>query len=70
MPPPGETPKQKLARQGRIEGMCMECHDHENDVTWVDDPKTKEPAFSKKWKHIEHMTPPDEKKHRNEGGDE
>ncbi len=67
--PAEETPKDKLARERRIEGMCMECHDHENDVTWVDDPTTKEAAFSKKWKHVEHMTPPDEKKKRDGAGE-
>src|SRR5581483_9979639 len=41
-PAAAETPKEKAARLGRIEGTCMEGHDHENDVTWVDDPKTKE----------------------------
>jgi hypothetical protein len=56
--PPGETPAQQAARQLKIQGMCMECHDHDNDVNWKDDPKTGETAFAKKWKHVVHMMPP------------
>ncbi|HKI38627.1 MAG TPA: multiheme c-type cytochrome [Gemmataceae bacterium] len=49
--PKDETPAQKGQRMGRIEGMCRECHDEENDVHW---------NFAAKWvpKKIIHMTPP------------
>jgi hypothetical protein len=53
-----EPAAKKAARQLKIQGMCMECHDHDNDVTWKDDPKTGETAFARKWKHVVHMTPP------------
>jgi hypothetical protein len=56
--PKGETAAQKSKRMLRIEGMCRECHDAENDVHW---------NFAK-WeqKKIIHMTPPDERR----GGDD
>ncbi len=51
--PKGEAAAQKSKRMLRIEGMCRECHDAENDVHW---------NFAK-WeeKKIIHMTPPDER---------
>jgi hypothetical protein len=61
-----EPAKQKAARQLKIQGMCMECHDHDNDVTWKDDPKTKETAFAKKWKFVVHMAPPGGEKRNDE----
>jgi hypothetical protein len=52
--PAGETPPQTAKRQLRIESMCRECHDAENDVKWK--------AFLPKWTSgIEHMTPEDER---------
>jgi Cytochrome c554 and c-prime len=45
--PLDETNKQKDDRQLKIQGMCMECHDHDNDVTWK--------AFAPKWAKIVHM---------------
>jgi hypothetical protein len=56
--PAGETPKAMTARQLKIEGMCRECHDSENDVTWK--------AFLPKWKDVEHMTPPGGEKRNGE----
>jgi hypothetical protein len=51
--PPGEKPAEKAKRMLRIGGaggLCMGCHDPENDVHWTFD----------KWekKNIIHMTPP------------
>jgi hypothetical protein len=45
--PEGETPAQKTKRELRIEGMCRQCHDSENDVTWK--------AYAPKWAKIVHM---------------
>ncbi len=45
--PPKETADQKKKRILKIEGMCRECHDAENDVHW---------DFAK-WDKIIHMTP-------------
>jgi hypothetical protein len=47
--PAGETPAQKKKRELRVESMCRECHDSDNDVHW---------DFAK-WekKNIIHMTP-------------
>jgi hypothetical protein len=56
--PAGETPPQKKKRELRIEGMCRECHDSDNDVTWK--------AFLAKWAKVEHPTPPGGEK-RDEG---
>jgi hypothetical protein len=56
--PMGETPKQKTARQLKIEGMCRECHDQDNDVTWK--------AFLPKWALIDHPTPPGGEKRKSD----
>jgi hypothetical protein len=50
--PAGETPAAKTARQGRIQNMCLSCHDEENDVTWK--------GLPAKWAKIDHPTPADE----------
>jgi hypothetical protein len=56
--PADETPKQKTARQLKIEGMCRDCHDQDNDVTWK--------AFLPKWAQVEHPTPPGGEKREGE----
>jgi hypothetical protein len=51
--PKGEAPAQKEKRQLRIETMCRDCHDAENDVNWK--------SFLTKWEKVAHPTPPDER---------
>jgi Cytochrome c554 and c-prime len=50
--PNEETPEQQRKRILRIEGMCQECHDPENDVHW---------NFAAKWLKIKHMTADEDK---------
>jgi len=56
--PKGETPKQKANRILKIEGMCRECHDSDNDVHW-DFAKWDKRAKDKT--NIIHTTPPEER---------
>jgi hypothetical protein len=47
--PKDETPAAKTKRLLRIENMCRDCHDEENDVNWKE--------LAAKWKIIDHPTP-------------
>jgi hypothetical protein len=51
---PGADAKAEEKRLLRIEGMCIGCHDSENDVNWK--------ALAPKWAKIDHPTPPDGEK--------
>ena len=51
--PKGETEEAKKGRLLRIQTMCRDCHDEENDVHWE--------KLETKWDKIEHPTPPKER---------
>jgi hypothetical protein len=44
----------KARREGKIEKLCVQCHDIDKDVTWKNDGK--EDPFPRKWRKIAHPT--------------
>jgi hypothetical protein len=53
--PEKETPEEREKRRLLIDLACQKCHDHDNDVTWVNR------GFDRKWPLIAHPTPPEER---------
>jgi hypothetical protein len=53
--PEKESAAEKKRRLGRIDHMCQQCHDPENDVNWTHG------GFERNWPKVAHPTPPEEK---------